>query len=252
MYIRFLQLKINPDYLEMLQPFYDQIVIPELQKIPGCLFAGLIQSGEINNECISLTFWETKEQAENFENSDTFQRMINKIKPYLSESTEWKIQLSQDFQLEYEPVKEEPVLRKYRVMSQTKYSPSWEEAHSQLHVRLVSLKLQEGKLEEFRKIYMDEIVPVLQSTKGCRYIYLTESLHEENEVISLTIWNSKEDADHYENSGQFAELVKKVRHTFSQFYQWKMALEKDIKGRVKTSEDMEIDHYGLVSGKRFD
>jgi len=40
------QLKVNKDKYEVLRQFYDKIVIPELQTVPGCQFASLIQSSE--------------------------------------------------------------------------------------------------------------------------------------------------------------------------------------------------------------
>ena len=104
----------------------------------------------------------------------------------------------------------------------------------------------------FQQIFSKEIVPVLQRTSGCRYIYLTESMQEDDEVVSITVWDSKHDADVYEQSGLFEDLVQKVKHTFSHVYQWKMQLEKKNPGKIKTSEDMKIEYYGLVSGRRFD
>ena len=98
---------------------------------------------------------------------------------------------------------------------------------------------------------MEEIVPALQNHRGCRYIYLSESMQEENEVVSITVWDSKMDAQNYENSGKFGELVDKLKHTFSHFYQWKMELAKEHKGELKTSDDMKVDYYRMVSGKRF-
>jgi len=251
MFMRFLYLGVNPEYLPLLQPFHEKVVIPELQKINGCLFAGLIQSDQETNECISLTLWENKALAEAYEKSEAFKALMKQLKPYLSDSAEWKIHLSEDLELKYEPVGNELTLREYQVIASKDVGFDSTIPGKGLHVRLVSMKLQEGKSDEFRKKYANEIVPALQSTRGCRYIYLTENLHDKNEVISLTIWDSKEDADTYENSGQFSGLVGRVKDLFSHFYQWKVALEKERGGKVKTSEDLKIDYYAMVSGKRF-
>jgi heme-degrading monooxygenase HmoA len=106
-------------------------------------------------------------------------------------------------------------------------------------------------MDEFKKLYADIIIPTLKKTPGCQYAYLTESMQEENQIISLTIWDSKEDADRYEKSGRFKELVEKVKHTFSELYQWKMALEKETGKKAKTSEDLEVSRYSVVTGKSF-
>ncbi|MCK4754075.1 MAG: hypothetical protein KAS58_02505, partial [Calditrichia bacterium] len=78
---------------------------------------------------------------------------------------------------------------------------------------------------------------------------LIESMHQENEVISLSIWDSSEDAETYEKSGAFDKLVNKLRPTFSQFYQWKMALDKDTAKKVSTTDDLKVSHYRVVTGK---
>jgi len=79
---------------------------------------------------------------------------------------------------------------------------------------------------------------------------------------SRKIWNAMIDkkpafivqvanSDEYENSGKFEELTNKVKHTFSHFYLWKMALEHETNGKIQTSEDMKVDHYTMVAGKSF-
>jgi heme-degrading monooxygenase HmoA len=250
MFVRFVQLKVSNEYLKTLQGFYEKIVIPELQKISGCQYACLIQSGNSAEEFVSMTFWDTKKEAENYEKSGVYQSLLNQTKPFLAESSEWKIKLSDDFELKYEPVTEEPVLKEYSVAAQSGDKPS-DVQNPRMYVRIVSAKVKEGKMDEFKKLYSDVIIPALKNTKGCQYVYLTESMQEDNQIISLTIWDSKEDAVRYESSGRFTELTDKVKHTLSELYQWKMALEKETGKKAKTSEDLEVSRYSVVTGKSF-
>ncbi|KPJ89684.1 MAG: hypothetical protein AMJ53_15555 [Gammaproteobacteria bacterium SG8_11] len=251
MFVRFLQVKVSTEYLKTLQGFYDKIVIPELQKTPGCQYACLIQSGNSADEFVSMTFWSTKNEAEAYEKSGVYQSLLNQVKPFLAESSEWKIKLSDDFELKYEPVAEEPILREYSVAAQSEEEAPDEEQNPRMYVRIVSAKIKDGKMDEFKKLYADIIIPALKNTKGCQYAYLTESMQEDNQIISLTIWDRKEDAERYEQTGRFAELVDKVKHTLSELYQWKMALEKETGKKAKTSEDIEISRYSVVTGKSF-
>jgi quinol monooxygenase YgiN len=251
MFVRFLQLKVSTEYLKTLQGFYDKIVIPELQKIPGCQYACLIQSGNSADEFVSMTFWSTKNEAEAYEKSGVYQSLLNQVRPFLAESSEWKIKLSDDFQLNYEPVSEEPILKEYSVAAQSAEDIPGEEQNPRMYVRIVSAKIKDGKMDEFKKLYADIIIPAMKQTKGCQYAYLTESMQEKNSIISLTIWDSKEDASNYEKSGRFAELVDKVKHTLSELYQWKMALEKETGRKTKTSEDLEVSRYSVVTGRSF-
>ncbi len=250
MFMRLVQVKVKPESSDMLAGLYAQQIVPVLQQTPGCIYASLIRSTSNPDESISLTLWETAHDADVYEQSGSFQRLIAEAQPYFSDSSEWKIQLSKDLTLEYTPVSEEPVIRSY-----TETTPSTDRSllaeEGRLYIRILSVKLQPGKTEEFAKIYQTEILPVLRSVQGCRYAFLTEGVEERNEVISLTIWDSKEAADVYEASGLFKKLTKKVQHTFSELYQWKMAAERRSSVQVAITEDLNVKGYHVVSGKTF-
>ena len=253
MYMRFLHIKAKETDPDIIRSFYESVVIPELQIITGCLYAALIQNNKDHNDHISLTLWDSKINAEKYEKSGVFKKLIEQIQPFLAESSEWKIQLSEDLQLQYSPVIEEPQIEEFLVTSKGILHSNIKSDHSiGILLRLVSVKLEENKIDEFRRIYKREILPVLQNTKGCSYAYLVESLHEKNEVVSITIWDNKKNADEYESSGNFRELVSKLKHTFSKFYQWKMSLEKGFSGDVKSSEDLKLSEYNMVSGRSFE
>jgi heme-degrading monooxygenase HmoA len=249
MFMRLFHIKTKSKKVGVLKSFYDAIVIPELQKIDGCLFAGLLLNNKDITEGISLTLWDTKKNAEDYEGSGLFEKLLDQAKPFLAESTEWKIQLSENLELEYKPEEDEPDLEHFKVTVNERVKNDLFEQHSKMYIRIVSHILQKDKIEEFRDIFSDKIIPALQETKGCRYSYLIESMHQENEVISLSIWDSKEEALEYEKSGAFDVLVNKLRPTFSQFYQWKIALEKDPSKKVSTTEDLKVTHYKVVTGK---
>lgn len=251
MYMRLVQAKYKPDSLSMLRQVYDEGIIPRLQTIPGCLCACLIKSEVIRDEGVSLTLWDSKEHAEDYEKSGVFQELLEKVKPYLSESSEWKIQLSKDLELEYKPVPEEPVVTSYPTLAQTEGKIPDHEKTSTMYLRILSIKVKPGRMEEFSKLYLEEIIPALRDVKGCRYAFLTENIERENETLSITIWDSKEDADEYERNMIFDTLKRKVEHTFSDVYQWKAALEMEYSSRVVTSEDPSVKTYNVVTGRSF-
>ncbi len=250
MFMRLVQLNVERPVISEFREAYNRDVIERLQKTDGCRFAGLIESGAEECEFISLTLWDKQEQAESYEKGGVYEELLGKIRQYLQNSSEWKIQLSENLELEYQQVSEEPVIKKYAVRAQADKSDT-RSIDSRLYVRIVSLSIQEGKEEEFKQIYTDEIIPALLTTEGCKYAYLTQSVQDKSGFISVTIWDSKGDADLYESSGKFDALVNKVSHTFSQFYRWKMALERDYSANIKTSEDMKVESYNLVTGKNF-
>ena len=250
MFMRLVQLNVEMQMVDNFRETYNNDIISRLQQMPGCRFIGLIESGSEESEFISLTLWDTQEQAESYEKGGVYDELLGKLRPFLQNSSVWKVQLSENLELEYKPVTEEPVIKKYSVKAQPD-SGSQGNIDSRLFVRIVSLSIQEGKEDEFRQLYHDEVMPEILATKGCRYAYLTQSTQDENGFISVTIWDSKSDADLYESSGKFKELVDKVAHTFSQFYRWKMALENDYNANIRTTEDMKVESYNLVTGKNF-
>jgi heme-degrading monooxygenase HmoA len=143
------------------------------------------------------------------------------------------------------------VVKSYRVTTTADKSLAATQEVGALYVRIVSVRLKPGTMGKFRRLYSSEILPILHAVNGCRYAFLTEGIEEHNEVISVTVWDSKEAADVYESTGLFRKLTRKVQHTFSELYQWKMTMERSPGAQVTTSEDLTIGGYNLVSGKTF-
>ena len=251
MFMRLFQLQLNPDFLEKFKQFYEDTVSPKLQHIDGCLFASLIEGKPEENEYISLTFWKTQEQAENYERSSLFQDLLDKAKPFFSESNEWKFQLSKNMEIEYISENEIPTAKKYSVKVQKEEDENLKINNGHIYVRVVELKIQKDKLNEFKQLYSDVIIPAFKKTKGCIQAFLTQSINEENNFISMTIWESKEDAENFETLGSYKKLINKVKHTFSQFYLWKMSLEKQYGSHVKSTDDLHVEKYEIVTGKSF-
>ena len=251
MFMRLVQVKVKSETADQLPLLYSNEIIPALQKTPGCLYASLIKSTHDTDEAISMTLWDSLDHAEAYEQGGMFQKLMNEVTPFLSDSSEWRIQLSKDFSLEYVPSREEPVVKSYKVKTSFPAPPSPEESAGPLYVRILSVRLKPGKLEEFAALYNSEILPMLQKVQGCRYAFLTEGVKERNEILSVTIWDRKEAADVYEESGLFRKLTRKVQHTFSELYQWKLSVEKRSSVQVSSTEDLSVSGYNVVSGKVF-
>ena len=252
MFMRILQLKLNSDFINDFKAFYEETVEPKLQTIDGCLFASLIKSKPDKDEFISLTFWKTQQQAENYENSGVFNELIEQAKPYFSEaSDEWKIQLTEDMEIQYSQENEKPVINKYNVAVQNGTDTSLIKQNDSMFLRIVSLKIQPGKMDEFKKLYHEIVIPSFKKAPGCRNAFLTQSISEDSDFISVSVWDDKESAVKHESGKEYNEMIDKVKHTFSQFYLWKMSLDRDRQSKIKTTEDMKVGHYDVVTGKSF-
>ncbi len=251
MYMRFLRINALADKLDTLINFYDKAIVPVLQNTKGCRYACLIQSARHKGECISMTLWDSPADAEEYEKSGRFRQLYDKVRPLMEDSSEWKIQLTTDYTLEYKPESDEPIIDSYDVSYLSEVELPETKKYSPMYVRIISARVKSDKKEEAKEIYKNEIGPGLRRVKGCKYAFLTQNLQDENEFFSITIWENKQAADNYEKSGLFDEYVGKVQHLFADVYQWKMKLEQKSGKKSVTSEDMSIDQYTVVAGKNF-
>ena len=81
--------------------------------------------------------------------------------------------------------------------------------------RLIEVKIDPHKMNEMRRIYNEELVPVVKAQKGNIDVFLMESVDRRGTVISVTFWESEEDGNAYEESKTYLKMVNKVKHTFT-------------------------------------
>ena len=252
MYMRLLFLKLKPGMSLPHRAFYERRILPELEKMGGCLYATLTEGADRPDECVSLTLWETLNDLEAYQKSGKFEELLKERQAFLADSDEWRVQLAEDLTLQYLPVNEEPAVKScsvHAVMDREALPHSPGEA---VHLRLLRYKVQAGKMDEARRGYTEGVIPALRAVPGCRYACLLASLEAENELISLTIWDSSEDAERYERSALYRRLMSAALRFMPAAYQWKMALERDYRGQIVTSEDVKVQSYAVVAGATFE
>ena len=81
--------------------------------------------------------------------------------------------------------------------------------------RLTYLNFLPDKAQDAKKIYNEEVVPVVRKQKGNIDCKLLEPADQTDDYISITTWETKADADAYHTSGVYKELVSKVKRDFS-------------------------------------
>ncbi len=79
-------------------------------------------------------------------------------------------------------------------------------------VRQTTIEVQPDKIEELKRIYREEVMPMAKARQGNLGMYLLEPADGKDEFISYTIWDTRENADAYASSGTYKALVDKVRH----------------------------------------
>jgi len=248
MYMRFVRLAVRQDRRDHFRRFYDEHVVPTLKDVAGCLYAGLINDYTTKRKFISLTLWQTPEDAVAYEKSGLYQQLLDANKDFLLESTEWKVQLSEDLTLEYLPVESKPEVETFNVRASTSESHPGE--LTRMYLRIVSATVHPDRFQSFKTLYVDKIIPMLQAEDGFRHAFLVESMEHPNEVLSVTVWDSKEAADRYETSGHFDEAVSVSKPMLSSLFQWKLALEPSGQDQVVTSDDLRVQGYQIITGEQ--
>ena len=82
-------------------------------------------------------------------------------------------------------------------------------------VRLALAKIKAESVDEFRKIWNDQLRPIIEKQDGFVDAMFLEPISEEDDFISCTLWESKENGDAYEASGTYKEMVGKIAHTLA-------------------------------------
>lgn len=248
MHLRFVQVRIASSNINMLRSVYEAKIIPTMQTIEGCLYVGLFQNTQHPDDCISISLWSDRGKIDAYEKSGVFTKLLDASKPYFDQSSEWKMNLSDDLTLTYTQVPQEAVVKDFTISSSGQQPIISDKT---LFVRIVSHQVHAGMKEEFRKIYDGEVLPSLRMVSGCRSAYLMEYPEDEGKLFSITIWDTHADADVYEQSGMFETLLDKLRPTLSGVYQWKMRLERETGAQIVTTDDITVEGYAMVTGMSF-
>ena len=248
MFMRFVQLKIKPDSSQAFERFYHYRSLKALLAVDGCLFAHLIQSDKSESDFISFSVWTSHDAAEEYEASGYYEELVTELDPFTEDSTEWKIRLNEDMTLDYAPVKEKPTVQGMPIVAGTKDDDATKKIGDDPYVRILSLKVDPAHFAEFQQLYDEVTTPQILQVEGCRAAFLIGTDTGDGEAVSVTIWDNKNYADTYEQSGRFNELFSILRPHLSSLYQWKMTLDSRHQARTHSSDDVSIVGYHTVAG----
>ena len=79
-----------------------------------------------------------------------------------------------------------------------------------MFTRTVEVTLKSGKARELANIINDKVLPILKKQKGFVDETVLVSDTEDNRVLSLSFWNSQEDAEKYQRE-QYPAIHEMVR-----------------------------------------
>ncbi len=81
-------------------------------------------------------------------------------------------------------------------------------------VRLFHFAVSPDKVEAIKKFHNAEAMPVVRSQKGNLDCKLLEPVNKDDDYISMTTWDNRENADAYQNAGVYKKLVERARPLF--------------------------------------
>jgi len=84
-----------------------------------------------------------------------------------------------------------------------------------MFVRFTYFGFKPEKLQELKRFYHEVAIPTVRRQKGNIDCKLLEPVDKTEDYISMTTWESKDDADAYHSKGVYKELVDQVRPYFS-------------------------------------
>lgn len=84
-----------------------------------------------------------------------------------------------------------------------------------MFVRLTFINVSPESRDEVKRIYNEEVVPVVRQQKGNINIMLLEPTNDADDYISVTEWESQADGDAYEAGGTYRAMVDKVKDKFT-------------------------------------
>ena len=83
-----------------------------------------------------------------------------------------------------------------------------------MFARLVLVQVNPEKVDETINIYGESVVPAAKSQKGYKGIYMLVD-RKTGKGVSISLWDSEEDAIANEQSGYYQEQIGKVKDAFT-------------------------------------
>lgn len=249
MYLRLVRLKLREGAFWAFRTYYEERILPTLDRTEGCLYAALLRRAEepVTASCDSLTIWESAAHAEAYVSKGIYDVLLDGADPFLAEATEWKAELQRADSTPRPPLPD-PAVETYPV-EVARVGPT-EGASPSLFLKIVDHRVEPKHFEELKRTWQESVAPGLLEIRGCRAAYLLEGLRGRSQALSVTFWDDESSAVRYETSGRFDALVSRVRPYLSGLYQWRLSLapagtERDLRGT-----DLSVSGFHIVAGRR--
>ncbi|MGA9405809.1 MAG: hypothetical protein WBW71_01625 [Bacteroidota bacterium] len=210
---------IRPEESERNAQVYADSILSALRSTPGCVFASLLQNTGNAQECISLTIWNSRKESNDYEESGLYPRLVNALRPFFAESTEWKLELSENLSLEYTPIKVEPTVERFddsvagsENISRLKAKP--------FAAHILRFTVQEDQSNTFEALFASDIHPKYKMHKGFIDLVLVRERHKFH-IISF--WDETVDIESPSGMYSVNQLLESVYKILPSFVRQQVA-----------------------------
>ncbi len=246
MLLRFVRMQVPEDKVADLRAHWEARVLPTLVGTPGCLYAALLRQSLTGDECVSVTFWRSAEAVDAYESSGLFDQLLDETDPYLKSREVWRSDVGGAARIPT-PLPE-PQVEAFEIGSPVREEGD-DEVPPTLFVRTVNLRVADGKVRDFRKVWTRDVLPMLREVPGCRDAFLVASVDGRDRVMSVTVWERDEDAVRYEASGTFQKISQRLEPFLSDIEHWKLSLAAEASERRHM---LDIEGYRVIASRRPD
>jgi quinol monooxygenase YgiN len=82
-------------------------------------------------------------------------------------------------------------------------------------VRIGQFRALPEKTEELKQVYETEAIPAIRSAAGNVSAVLLQQHKAAESFLAITVWKTEQDAIAYDQSGQAAKMVDKIKFAFA-------------------------------------
>jgi quinol monooxygenase YgiN len=82
-------------------------------------------------------------------------------------------------------------------------------------VRIGRFKALTDKIDELCRIYERDAIPAIRTAPGNISAALLQQEGAADTFLAITVWQSRDDAELYDRSGQAQQMVGKIKHAFA-------------------------------------
>ncbi len=96
LYVRILSIRVKPGKMAEFRTIYEHEILPTLYETRGCRYAYLTEEAGEPDDALSLTVWDRKEDADEYENGGRFESLVKKTSHLLAGLYQWKMSLGRN------------------------------------------------------------------------------------------------------------------------------------------------------------